>query len=305
MTASVQAATPADTLVVAVSLAGVTSFDPAESFETVSASSLRNVYQTLVSEDISDARKLTPQLASSWQPGESEHSLLFTLKAGAKFASGNPITSDDVIYSLTRAVKLNKAPVSILGELGWTADNIDAQFTKHGDNQLEIRWVANIGRDLALRLMTSPVASTLDSKLVQQHTSAQDFGNGWLRTHSAGSASFRIGNYVPQQALVLEQNPQARPAAHLKRMILKNVTDAGSRRLLLEQGDADVAYDLGADQFATLKSTPTSLSPASPRVWFTISPLTLRTNSSLRLAIRPCGKPHAGWSITTAFLNSC
>lgn len=37
-------------------------------------------------------------------------------------------------------------------------------------------------------------------------------------------------------------------------MILKSVTDAGSRRLLLEKGDADVAYDLGADQFASLKN---------------------------------------------------
>ncbi|ADP11716.1 ABC transporter, periplasmic oligopeptide-binding protein [Erwinia sp. Ejp617] len=249
----IQAATPADTLIVAISLDGIISFDPAESFETVSTSSLRNVYQTLVSADIDDPRKLAPELASSWQPGAGEHSLLFTLKPGVKFASGNPVTSDDVIYSLTRAVKLNKTPVFILGEFGWTSENIDAQFTRHGDNQLEIRWVSHIGRDLALRLLTSPVASTLDAKLAQQHASAGDFGNGWLRTHSAGSAAYKISHYVPQQALVLEQNPQAQPAAHLKRVILKNVADPGSRRLLLEQGDADVAYGLGADQFATLK----------------------------------------------------
>jgi len=164
-----QAATPADTLIVAISLDGIISFDPAESFETVSTSSLRNVYQTLVTPDISDPRQLRPQLASSWQPGSSEHSLLITLQADAKFASGNPVTADDVIYSLTRAVKLNKTPVFILGEFGWTPDNVDAQFTRRGDHQLEIRWQSAIGRDLALRLLTSPVASVVDSKLVQQH----------------------------------------------------------------------------------------------------------------------------------------
>lgn len=250
---TVQAATPADTLIVAISLDGIISFDPAESFETVSNSSLINIYQTLVTPDIDDPRTLAPSLATEWQAGSSEHSLLFTLKPGAKFASGNPVTSQDVIYSLTRAVKLNKTPAFILAEFGWTPENIDTQFTPHGDNQIEIRWTTPIGQDLALRLLTSPIASVVDSKLVQQHAQGDDLGNGWLHTHSAGSAAYTISNYVPQQALVLEQNPYAQTPPHLKRVILKSVTDAGSRRLLLENGDADVAYDLGADQFATLK----------------------------------------------------
>jgi len=253
LTHGAQAATPADTLVVAISLDGIISFDPAESFETVSNSSLRNVYQTLVSPEIRHERNLVPELASKWEAGSTEHSLLFTLNAGKKFASGNPVTSDDVIYSLTRAVKLNKTPVFILGEFGWTPENIDAQFTRKSDTQFELRWQAAIGRDLALRLLTSAVASTVDSKLVKQHVSQQDYGNNWLRTHSAGSGPYAISKYVPQQALVLEQNPNAQPAPHLKRVLLKSVADAGSRRLLLEKGDADVAYDLGADQFATLK----------------------------------------------------
>jgi peptide/nickel transport system substrate-binding protein len=45
------AATPGDTLVIAVPLDGIISFDPAESFETVSNSSLRNIYQTLLEPD--------------------------------------------------------------------------------------------------------------------------------------------------------------------------------------------------------------------------------------------------------------
>ncbi len=248
-----QAATPADTLIVALSLDGIISFDPAESFETVSNSSLRNVYQTLVTPDIDDPRRLAPALATEWQAGSSEHSLLFTLKPDAKFVSGNPVTSRDVIYSLTRAVKLNKTPAFILAQLGWTPENIDAQFTARDDRQLEIRWTTPVGQDLALRLLTSPIASVVDSKQVQQHAQGDDFGNGWLHTHSAGSGAYTIRNYVPQQALVLEQNPYAQTAPHLKRVILKSVTDAGSRRLLLEKGDADVAYDLGADQFAALK----------------------------------------------------
>ncbi|GKW25743.1 ABC transporter substrate-binding protein [Pectobacterium polonicum] len=249
-----QAATPEDTLVVALSLDGIISFDPAESFETVSTSSLVDLYQGLVAEDRQDSRKLSPALASSWKPGNTEHSLIFTLKTDAQFASGNPVTVHDVIYSLTRAVKLNKTPVFILGELGWTPENIDAQFTQLSNNELEIRWISPIGHDLALRLLSAPVALVVDSKEVEKNAQNNDFGNGWLRTRSAGSGAYTLRNYVPQQAVVLEQNPHAQPAPLLKRVLLKGVAEAGSRRLLLEQGDVDVAYDLGADQFDALKT---------------------------------------------------
>ncbi|MDU7868094.1 MAG: ABC transporter substrate-binding protein, partial [Pantoea sp.] len=56
----VHAATPADTLVIAVPLDGIISFDPAESFETISTSSLRNIYQTLLEPNHQDPQQLSP-----------------------------------------------------------------------------------------------------------------------------------------------------------------------------------------------------------------------------------------------------
>lgn len=124
------AATPKDTLVVAGSLEGIISLDPAESFETVSSGNLVNLYQQLVQSDRQHPDKLDPDAAASWQPGPDAHSLIFTLKPGQKFSSGNPVTADDVIYSFTRVVKLNKSPSFILGELGWTPDNVDGNLKK-------------------------------------------------------------------------------------------------------------------------------------------------------------------------------
>lgn len=124
------AQTADDTLVVAIPLDGIISFDPAESFETVSNGSLRNVYQTLVEADRQTPQKLAPLLADSWQPGSTPHSLIVNLR------------------------------------------------------------------------------------------------------------------------------PDARPKPLLKRVLLKNVSDAGARRLLIQQGDVDVAYQLGADQVAALQNAP-------------------------------------------------
>ncbi len=250
---SLFAATPKDTLVVAVPLDGIISFDPAESFETVSNGVQRNLYQTLTEPDRTSPQQLTPLLAARWQPGSSARSLLFTLQPDARFASGNPVTARDVVFSLTRAVQLNKAPSFILAEFGWTPDNIATQFHVVNDKQLEIRWPAAIGQDLALRLLTAPVASVIDSQTVKQHEQNGDLGNRWLHTHSAGSGAFTLQQYVPQQAVVLSASPHARPAPHLQRVLLKGVADAGARRLLIEQGDVDVAYQLGPDQIDALR----------------------------------------------------
>ncbi|MDF2915751.1 MAG: transporter substrate-binding protein [Pantoea agglomerans] len=236
------AATPGDTLVIAVPLDGIISFDPAESFETVSNSSLRNIYQTLLEPDHQNPQQLSPLAATRWQAGKTPHSLVFDLNPQARFASGRPVTVQDVVFSLTRAVKLNKAPSFILGEFGWT-------------HQLELRWPAEIGSDLALRLLTAPVSSIVDSKLAQEHASNNDYGNSWLKVHSAGSAAYAIKQFVPLQALVLEANPNSIRKPHLKRVLLKGVADPGSRRLLIQQGDVDVAYQLGPDQITALKNT--------------------------------------------------
>ena len=46
------------------------------------------------------------------------------MKAGLKFASGNPISAEDAAWSLQRAVILNKTPGFILTQFGFTPDNV-------------------------------------------------------------------------------------------------------------------------------------------------------------------------------------
>ncbi len=84
-----------------------------------------------------------------------------------------------------------------------------------------------------------------------------DFGNDWLKMHSAGSGAYKSRVYQPHQAIVLEANASSPTGApKIKSIIIKNVPDPASRRLLVQQGDADVARDLGADQIAALQDKP-------------------------------------------------
>jgi peptide/nickel transport system substrate-binding protein len=251
-----RAETPAGILVVAQSIDDVASFDPAEAFETTTGQATNALYQRLVQSDRHDSAKLVPALASAWQAGADGKSLTFTLASGAKFASGNPVRPEDVIFSLSRAVKLNKAPAFILNELGWSADTVDKSLEKIDDSHVRLSWQADVGPSFVLAILTANVASIVDAATVQPEASNGDLGNGWLKTHSAGSGPFKIDNYAAHEALVLDANPTS-PAGppKLKGLILRNAPDPAARRLLVEQGDADIARGLGADQIATLKGS--------------------------------------------------
>lgn len=247
------ASTPPRTLVVAQSIADAVSFDPAEGYELTTVQSFNSIYQRLVQSNPVKQTELQGALAASWQVGADGLSLTFKLKPGAQFASGNPVRPEDVVFSLSRAVKLKKGPAFILGELGWTPENVDSFLKKADASSVTVSWPVKVGPGFALNILTSPIASVVDQKEAQAHEAGGDFGNAWLKTHSAGSGAFTIKTFQPNEALVLEANRQAPGGAPaLATVILKNVADPVTRRLLVEQGDADIARDLGNDQVNAL-----------------------------------------------------
>jgi peptide/nickel transport system substrate-binding protein len=251
------AATPPNTLVVVQSLDDIVSLDPAEANELSSIQTVPSLYQRLVQADRDDPAKVVPVLAESWQGDAAAKTLTIKLRPQALFASGNPLTADDVIFSYSRAVKMNKSPAFILNVLGWQPDNIDAQLKKIDDHSLQLSWTADVSPAVALNILSTPIASIVDGKTVQANIKDGDYGNAWLKMHSAGSGPFKMRVYQPHQAIVLDANPTS-PGSKplLKSIIIKSVPDSATRRLLIQQGDADVARELGPDQTVALKNQP-------------------------------------------------
>lgn len=209
LSAAVHAATPPGTLVVAQGLDDIVSLDPAEANELSSIQTVPSLYQRLVQPDRDNPEKITPILAESWQADPAAKTLTIKLKPDAKFASGNPLRPEDVIYSYTRAVILNKSPAFILNVLGWQPDNIASQLKKVDDHTLELRWTADVSPAVALNILSTPIASIVDEKQVAPNAKDNDFGNGWLKMHSAGSGAYKMRVYQPHQAIVLEANSSA------------------------------------------------------------------------------------------------
>ncbi len=65
--------------------------------------------------------KVVPQLAEDWT--DDGKSLTLKLRDAA-FASGNPVTANDVVFLLTRLMKLNQSGSSYFKRIDYSAETI-------------------------------------------------------------------------------------------------------------------------------------------------------------------------------------
>ncbi len=253
--APVRAATPADTLVQAWAIDDMISIDPAEVYEISASEILGNSYQRLVGYDVNDVSKLHGEIAQSWTISPDGKTISFTIKPGLKFASGNPITAEDAVFSFVRAVKLDKSPAFILDQFGLTKDNVDKMVVQTGPMTLDFHMDKAYSPSFVLYCLTSTVGMIVDKKLVMSHEANGDMGYGWLKTHYAGSGPFAIKEWKPNDSVVMERNANwDGPAPKIKRVIYRHVPEPATQRLLLQKGDIDIARNLGADDLKALKT---------------------------------------------------
>ncbi|MDT1909214.1 ABC transporter substrate-binding protein, partial [Acinetobacter baumannii] len=79
-------------------------------------------------------------------------------------------------------------------------DNIASQLKKVDDHTLTLHWTADVSPAVALNILSTPIASIVDEKQVAPNAKNNDFGNDWLKMHSAGSGAYKMRVYQPHQA---------------------------------------------------------------------------------------------------------
>lgn len=275
------AETPADTLVEAWAIDDTITLDPAESFELSPAEFIGNAYDMLVRLDINDTTKVKGGIADSWTVSDDGLTYTFKLKPGIKFASGNPITAEDVAWSFERVVKLDKSPAFILTQFGLTGDNVAEKAKAVDDGTFVFTVDKAYAPSFVLNCLTATVGAVLDKKLVMEHAEATtpndeykydtDFGYAWMKTHYAGSGPFSIRDWRANEIVVMERNENYygdKPA--LARVIYRHVKESATQRLMLEAGDVDVARNLEPGDLEAVSKNPdlTTASAAKGTVYY-------------------------------------
>ncbi|CCE96803.1 putative periplasmic solute-binding protein, ABC transporter [Sinorhizobium fredii HH103] len=270
------AETPKDTLVEGFAFDDIITMDPGEAFELSTAEVTSNTYSLLVRLDLNDTSKVVGDLAESWTVSDDGLTYTFKLKQGMKFASGNPITAEDVAYSFERAVKLDKSPAFILTQFGLTGDNV-TEKAKAADAQTFVFTVDQpYAPSFVLNCLTATVASVVDKKLVLEHVKPvtptaeykydNDFGNEWLKTGYAGSGAFKLREWRANEVVVLERNEAyyGEPAK-LARVIYRHMKESSGQRLALEAGDIDVARNLEPGDYEAVGTNADLATTSAPK----------------------------------------
>jgi len=248
------AGTPKDMLVMAWQFDDIITLDPAEIFEFSGAEYAGNTYDRLIGYDVDDVTKIYGLLAESWKISEDGKTYTFKIRKGVKFASGNPMTAGDVVFSLQRVVILDKSPAFILGQFGFTVENVKEKIHALDDHTVVLETDKVYAPTFLLYCLTAGVGSVVDKKVVLQHEENGDLGYNWLKNHFAGGGPYKLNKWKAAEILTLDANENYWDGVpKMKRVVLRHIAEPATQRLLLEKGDIDIARNLGPDQIDGLK----------------------------------------------------
>jgi peptide/nickel transport system substrate-binding protein len=243
----------ASTLVIDRDTSDLISFDPAVLYEFSAVFATHNVYETLVKFEGTDLTTPKPGLATSWdiKDAGSNWDITFKLRSGVKFASGNPLTADDVVYSFQRAIKLNKSPAFLFTDIA----GLKSESVKATDpTTVVVTMPKTSSTQTFLVILTFTIGGIVDSKDLKTRETAGDFGSAYLLDHSAGSGPFMLDHWTKNTEFLLKANPNyAGTKPTLSGVLFKHVQEPTNQQFALEKGDIDIANDLGSEQIAALQ----------------------------------------------------
>lgn len=229
-----------------------TSLDPARGFEPTGGIVLKGVYDTLVTWPADNVDKIMPNLATEWKVSDDGKTYTFTLKEGVVFSTGNPMTADDVVFTINRVKNLKGNPSFLAATIaGVSATDKKTVVLKLTQPDPAI-----------LAKLVFPAFSITDSKVVKEKggTDAEgadktDKAEAWLNQNSVGTGPYILTKWEKNNQAVLVKNPKywGKPAA-FDQVIVRDIPKAATQKAALEAGDIDIAYDLTADQSASIKS---------------------------------------------------
>ena len=246
--------------------------DPAVCYDATGSQRIWNIYETLVFFDGSSTEKFVPLLAQNVPTLENRgissdgKTYSFHIRKGVKFHEGGDLTPEDVAYSIKRAMIVDPdgGPMWMLLEaltgLGSTRNKdgtIIAGIFEAIDQAVEVkddRVVFHLPRPFPplMGILSYSAASILDREWAISKgcwdgsiKNAARFNNPApghepLQGIANGTGAYRMKLWEPSKQFVFERFEGywgARPA--LKTAVIKYVKEWSTRKLMLQNGDAD------------------------------------------------------------------
>ncbi|PIP00135.1 ABC transporter substrate-binding protein [Pleomorphomonas carboxyditropha] len=169
--------------------------DPAKATDYADTVLMQNLYDTLV-EPKKGGPGVDPLLASEWAADGTAYT--FKLRPDVKFHSGNPLTADDVVFSLNRMIAMGQGFSNLFAGRVEKAEAVDPHTVKFTLASPYAPFVAALAR-LPIVDSKEVMARKADGK----YGEFGDYGEAWLSAHDAGSGAYTVESQNPQTETVM------------------------------------------------------------------------------------------------------
>jgi len=253
-----------------VGISDIKTFDPALSTDSPSIQAIDNVFTGLV--QLNDKLAIMPQLAANYSEGTDGLTWTFKLKPNLKFSDGTPLTSQDVVYSIDRALQpaVKSYTSSIYLGLIKDSDKLNAGKIKTiiGDSLLKpdpntVKIITNRKASYFLDALSYSCSYVVEKSLVDKYGAHfTDHLN-----EGGGAGPFKVSEYTHGKQIVFVPNPNYYgPKPQLTKLVYPFYNKADSMYAAYQAGQVDLAGILSAN-LAEAKKLPNNQYHQVPQLW--------------------------------------
>ncbi len=188
---------------------------------------------------------IAPDLALEWQVTQGGTIYTFTLREDIRFASGVPITAEDVKASWERAADpdLNSSTVmTYLGDILGVPEKLAGKAEEISGvvviDERTLQVTLDGPKPYFLAKLSYPTSFVVDVAQIEEDE------NWWQAPNASGP--FQILNYKENDILIFERNPDFYGNVEVPHIVY-NLSPGGTQISLFETGDLDIAYIGGED----------------------------------------------------------
>lgn len=260
--------------------AGDEDIDPHYSYSTLSSTVALAVYESLLLLKGDSTDEFEPALAESWEASEDLATYTFKLYPDVMFQDGTPANAQAVKDSYTRWIELDGAPVNVITRFVDSPDRMEVV------DDTTLRFNLGSPQPLFLSAMASSYGPMVISPtaLAENATEEDPYAHEWAKEFAIGSGAYSLESNSVSEGIVLKKFDgyhRGWEGNHFDEIILRVVPEDGTRRQLLEQGDADAsAYNLTFDTVEIMRSNPELQVveyPSTAVTWVTMNAPLLKT----------------------------
>ncbi|HUA52389.1 MAG TPA: peptide ABC transporter substrate-binding protein [Candidatus Sulfotelmatobacter sp.] len=196
-----------------------------------------------------------PGVADRWTVSDDGLTYRFHLRADARWSNGDPVTADDFVFALRRAVSPATAsryafilfPIANAEAIASGAIADPRQLGVAAPDARTVVFTLGAPTPYFLGLLTHHMAFPVHRATLER------YGERWTRPGNlVGNGAYRLVSWVPQSEITLVKNPNYWDAASVKidRVVYVATEDVGAELRRYRADELDVTNDVPVDQIA-------------------------------------------------------